>query len=689
MLSGPTAAHPLGTDTLGQDVLSRLMHGARPALWGMLVAVVVYLLVGVPAGVYAGFAGGVGDRLSMRVADLLLAVPHIVVLLVVATIFANDQTATMLALGVLAAPGIARITRAAALQVRGEQYIAAARVNGLGTRSILARHVLPRIAGTIAVQAALFAAIALVVQTGLAFLGVGPLPPAATWGGAIADAAQVVQTESWQLYPPGIVVALTIVALGVAGNALRDRAAPPWTRLPDGRATAQHGVGAPPATAPSARDVAATDHAGLAAPPDLAASDHPGVASPRHAPLAAPLLDVRGMTVDLGGTTIVADISFSLRPGEAVAIVGESGAGKTVTTHGILGLAPLAGGSVTYAGRRFGYVSQEPTLALDPTFTVGSTLGEALRHRGDVAALLARVGLEPSVARRLPGELSGGMAQRAALALALAGDPELLIADEPTSALDPATRADIVDLLRGAGTALLLVTHDLELAAGLCDRTLVLDDGRLVEEEPKPRALPARVPRRAPGPPVLEVDGLVAGYGRPVLEDLSLHVAPGETLGVVGPSGAGKTTLARVVLGLHRPTRGTVRTDGRVQAVFQDPYSSLNPALTIARSVTEPAKGDVAAMLKQVGLDPALATRKPSALSGGQRQRVAIARALIARPRLVVCDEPVSALDAAVQQQILDLLNELQAELGVSYLFISHDEDVVRHMADRVLRLGA
>jgi peptide/nickel transport system ATP-binding protein len=482
-----------------------------------------------------------------------------------------------------------------------------------------------------------------------------------------------------------------------------------------------------------------------------------------------PLLEVSGLDVAFGEVPAVRGAGFRLMPGERIAVVGESGSGKSTTAHAIMGLLPgsgrITGGrirfrgeDVTHAGekrlrrlrgREIGLVPQDPMSNLNPVARIGRQVAETLvvhgmagrRHAWRRAVeILAEAGLpEPERrARQYPHEFSGGMRQRVLIAIGLACRPDLLIADEPTSALDVTVQRQILDhldkLTRELGTALLLVTHDLGLAADRADQVVVMSEGKVVEAGPArqiltspehdyTRRLVAAAPslanvRRRDGDatdPVLEVVGISKEYriraGGGVLravDDVSFAVGRGRTTAIVGESGSGKTTTARMVLGLVPPTAGTIRLDGSeaaglrgsrrraMQPVFQDPYASLDPMFTVERLITEPLRifgvGDrasrrarVAELLEQVALSPSMAQRYPNELSGGQRQRVAIARALALDPRLVICDEAVSALDVLVQDQILRLLERLQRELGLSYLFISHDLAVVRSIAHEVV----
>jgi peptide/nickel transport system ATP-binding protein len=486
-----------------------------------------------------------------------------------------------------------------------------------------------------------------------------------------------------------------------------------------------------------------------------------------------PLLEVSALGVSFGDTPAVRGAELTLQPGERVAVVGQSGSGKSTTAHAIIGLLPgtghvtagtirWRGEDITHAGERrlrrlrgreIGLVPQDPMSNLNPVSRVGRQVAETLMAHGistrrqawrQAVDLLGEAGI-PEPARRAkqyPHEFSGGMRQRVLIAIALACRPDLLIADEPTSALDVTVQRQILDHLEKLtdelGTALLLVTHDLGLAVDRTSRVVVMSEGEIVETGPVRQVLTApqedytkrlvaavpslsaaQRPAAAEVEPVLVVSNVSKEYrvrGRGgvlrAVDGVSFSVGTGRTTAIVGESGSGKTTIAHMVLGLVSATSGTISLDGTsivglrgarlravrqsMQPVFQDPYGSLNPMWTIARTIAEPLRtfgvGDraahrakVAELLDQVALPSSVTHRYPNELSGGQRQRVAIARALALGPRLVVCDEPVSALDVLVQDQILRLLSRLQAELGLSYLFISHDLAVVRSLAHEVL----
>ncbi|MFG3713641.1 dipeptide ABC transporter ATP-binding protein [Micromonospora sp. NPDC047730] len=496
------------------------------------------------------------------------------------------------------------------------------------------------------------------------------------------------------------------------------------------------------------------------------------------------LLEVRDLTVSYRTRDhvhpAVGGISFAVDRGEVVAVVGESGSGKSTTAHAIIGLLP-ANGSVdsgqilldgtdvagwsskrleAVRGAQIGLIPQDPTSSLNPVMTIGAQIGETLRihKRGDrrtisrrVIELLDRVGLaDPELrARQYPHELSGGMRQRVLIASAIALEPQLVIADEPTSALDVTVQRRILDLIDDLrtefGTAVILVTHDLGVAAARSNRLVVMRDGRVEEQGATAAVLarpeaeytrrllrdapslaprqfrdvlpPARSGSSAVGqPPAIVARDLVKEFrvGRKpfrAVDGVSFDVRRGTTHALVGESGSGKTTTARMVVRFAAPTSGSVTIGGtdvarlrgeelrqlrrRVQLVYQNPAGSLDPRQSVGDIVAEPLRnfrlGDRAGrgkrvrdLVDRVALPQTVLDRKPRELSGGQRQRVAIARALAVDPEVLVLDEAVSALDVTVQAQILDLFDGLQRELGLTYLFISHDLSVVRQISDTV-----
>lgn len=497
--------------------------------------------------------------------------------------------------------------------------------------------------------------------------------------------------------------------------------------------------------------------------------------------MSAPLLEVKDLTVAFRGEdgvkVAVNHISFSIMPGETLALVGESGSGKSVSALSILQLLPYPQASHpsgeilidgknlvgaddktlrTIRGNRISMVFQEPMTSLNPLHTIERQVGEMLvLHKGlrgdavkaHVIELLTKVGI-PDPASRLdayPHQLSGGQRQRVMIAMALANEPDMLIADEPTTALDVTVQAQILELLldlkRETGMALLLITHDLGIVRKMADRVCVMTGGEIVEagatedvftapkhaytkhlmaSEPKGRALG----RAVDGPVIMETDDLKVwfpvkrGFLRKTVghikavDGVSLTLRQGRTLGVVGESGSGKTTLGLAMLRLIS-SEGAIRFEGHdiqglkskalrplrrhMQIVFQDPYGSLSPRMSVGQIVEEglivqqlglsasERRERVAQALSEVGLPPDAMDRYPHEFSGGQRQRIAVARAMALKPRFVMLDEPTSALDMSVQAQIVDLLRDLQRVHSLAYLFISHDLRVVRALADDIM----
>jgi len=524
-----------------------------------------------------------------------------------------------------------------------------------------------------------------------------------------------------------------------------------------------------------------------------------------------PLLSIKNLSIEFPSRYetdyAVEDVSFDLEPGEILGLVGESGAGKSTIGNGIVQLLSPPGRvskgeiylndsqisdfneqqSHKVRGSRVGFIFQDPMTSLNPLFTVENQIVETILTNLDITDsgaarkiaidLLDQVGIpDPEVRiKQFPHQFSGGMRQRVVIAIALAGEPELLIADEPTTALDVSVQDQILSLIRKLcrerQVGCLLVTHDMGVIANVTDRVAVMYRGKLVEigstaqvlTAPKhdyTKSLISAVPRssvkvdRFPlveyiettakglqqidvsthwlgqskkhsgGENLLEIEDLnlrfitqdaIFARNRKYLQatsDVNLHIKQGETFGLVGESGSGKSTIARMVAGLQQPESGSIRFDGvelinnpdreavkrmrlQMQMVFQNPYSSLNGRMKVNDIIAEPIRfhrltppeqvSDIVGdLLDHVGLGRQMGRRYPHEFSGGQRQRISIARALACRPRMLICDEPTSALDVSVQAQILNLLKDLQDELGLTMLFISHDLPVIRQMCDRV-----
>lgn len=485
------------------------------------------------------------------------------------------------------------------------------------------------------------------------------------------------------------------------------------------------------------------------------------------------LLKVENLRIQAGNTRLVDDISFEINSGEVFALVGESGSGKSLSSLAIMRLLDdaltITGGNIHLGneslfaltetqmngirGRRIAMVFQEPQSSLNPVHSIGEQIGEVLKlHRGKadnqaIIELLNEVGI-PDPSERIawyPHQLSGGQKQRVMIAMALACEPELLIADEPTTALDVTIQKQILELMndlrRTRDLGILLITHDMGVVAEMADRIAVMRHGKILEQAERTefftnpqhdysRQLIHALPQpddyltRNEHAELLKLENIkvwfahrkgllqrISGYTKAV-DGISLSIGRGETLALVGESGSGKSTAGRAILRLEDLSDGEIWFDGqridvmtqrafnqyrkRVQVIFQDPFSSMNPRMTVREIIEEgmvslglvdnakEREVKIRALLERVGLETDHLDRFPHEFSGGQRQRIAIARAIAVEPDLIICDEPTSALDVSIRGQVLKLLQELQDEMGLSYLFITHDLSIIPHLAHRV-----
>jgi len=774
----PSADHWFGTTVGGADVLSRVIYGARTAVEVIVLAVVISAVVGVPLGLVSGYVGGWLDRVLVLVMDALYSFPSLLLAIVVSIVVAGGSSGALggiasaaISITVIFIPQYYRVIRNATLSVKSEPYVDSAKVVGVRTPRILRRHVLSNVSQTLPVIATLNASEAILMLAALGFLGFGIEPSAAAeWGYDLNKAMPDATNGIWWTGTfPGLAIVLVVLGVTLLGESLNDITNPLL------RARAADG-GASELEVELAEDVAPTEvEADVDAAPVAASDGH------RQRTVLS-LSDLRiTFGTDAGQVVAVDGVGFDVAPGEVVAIVGESGSGKSVTSRAVMGLLPntakVSGSAVLHTedtsereligmaptqlrpirGDEISMIFQEPGTALDPVRTVGWQLVEAIRAHRDVSKseareraieLLEAVGL-PDPQQRVdyyPHQLSGGQKQRVVIAIAIACDPDVIVADEPTTALDVTVQAAILELLLDLrdrlGTAIVLITHNMGVVADIADRVVVMYRGSIVEQapvdqlfaapaHPYTRALLGAVPRlgltaetsRGPAPlqdapVVLDLEDIVVefpgGWGEPVfraVDQVSLQVHRGEVLGLVGESGSGKSTLGRTAVGLQQPTSGIVRVGGEVVSglsdaelrpfrsrfgfVFQDPAASLNPRMSILDCIAEPLRvhtdmtdaqvtEKVRSLLDSVELPRDFAERFPHELSGGQRQRINLARALALDPDLLIADEPTSALDVSVQARVLELFVELQQRLQFACLFITHDLAVVDTLANRV-----
>ena len=816
----PSAEHLLGTDDLGRDLWSQLVFGARVSLWVGLVAAVAATVLGTVAALVAGWHRGWVDAAIMRVVDLTLSLPFLVLVLVLAAYFGRGlQVLIVLIAGVLWARP-ARLLRGQVLKVREFGHTEAAHAMGAGSARIMTVHILWRLVPLLVSQFVRAAAVAVIVQSGVAFLGLGD-PGRVSWGSTLyfANNGSAILTDAWLwwIVPPGVALTVLIVGLAFVGFAFEETADPQLS-----------GHGWRP---PSRRRLAET--VPDPCPPEVR-------------------LDIRAMSVDFDGVAVVRDADAQIGRGRILGLVGESGSGKSTLGLSVPGLVPHPGriraeavmlgpldlrrlgrrGLERIRGRDVAIVPQAAMSVLDPTMTVRDQVAESAALGAGAAGaaaragdLLTQVGLPADRHRVFPHQLSGGQRQRVVIAMAIANGPKLVIADEPTTGLDVINQEAILDLLDELRAKLdfdlWLISHDLPLVASRADDLVVMYGGRVVEagparlvvsrpqhpytsmlleafpslrsaapslrpvpgEVPDPRELPPgcafapRCPHRSDDcdrvPPVertiegvmvachhapvvprpLESSGSTTGamtaspaISRPAaqeavgpalslndvrvvypgrrrgpgvtaLDGVSLEIGVGESVAIIGRSAAGKSTIARLALGLVQPASGSVgllgqattgvsqrelrRLRRRVQMVFQDPYESLHPNMTVEGLVSEPLTiagvgrheraERVTAALQRLGLVPARAflSRHPGTLSGGQRQRVALARTLVAEPELVIADEPASMLDASLRATVAGHLLSVREALGATLVFITHDISLARLVADRIVVLCA
>ncbi|MGA8986842.1 dipeptide ABC transporter ATP-binding protein [Aeromicrobium sp.] len=765
----PSADHWFGTTVGGTDVLSRVIYGTRTAVEVIVLAVILSGIIGVPLGLLSGYLGGWIDRILVLIMDALYAFPSLLLAIVVAIVLSGGNSgafggimAAAISITVVFIPQYFRVIRNATVAIKVEPFVDSARVVGVRTPRILRKHVFSNVSQSLPVIGTLNASEAILTLAGLGFLGFGIEPSAAAeWGydlnKALPDASSGIW---WTGVFPGTAIVLIVLGATLVGESLNDILNPLL------RTRGADTTSADEAEIQHEFEEVSGDEAAAVATRTVEAGDELRVAALSLTDLAVTF------RTDAGRIHAVNGITFDVAPGEVVAVVGESGSGKSVSSRAILGLLPSTAGvtgSVKLGDRellgmsngelrpirgdKVSMVFQEPSTALNPVYTVGWQIIEGIQAHGRTSKkdarkraveLLDMVGM-PDPERRVdyyPHQLSGGQKQRVVIAMAIACDPDVIIADEPTTALDVTVQAAILELLLSLrdrlGTAIVLITHNMGVVADMADRVVVMYRGNVVEEAPArqlfaaprhpyTRALLEAVPHlgQANGPGlvddndiVLKVNDLVVdfpgGFGQPTfraVDHVSLEVRKGEVLGLVGESGSGKSTIGRTTVGLQQPTSGTIHVSGnevsglsdrqlrplrsRFGFVFQDPASSLNPRMSIGQCIAEPlhvqtdmtqpeVEAKVLALLDSVELGGSYVGRFPHELSGGQRQRVSLARALALDPDLLIADEPTSALDVSVQARVLELFTDLQQRLQFACLFISHDLAVVDTLANRV-----
>lgn len=776
----PGRDHILGCNDVGQDLWSQLLYGTQVSLFvGLLVAAlstVVATILALISGYTAGAArhgsgilsGSWIDHLIMRLVDVSLSLPFLPLVIVLGVYFgASVQTQVLVITLVMWAHPV-RELRSQVLSIRSMTYVEASRSMGASGWFIGLRHILPELAPLIVPQFVRIAHNAILVEASLSFLGLGD-PLQNSWGSTLyhANARAAFLTGSWTYWivPPGLAIGFTVLSFAFIGYGF------------------DASLGSQKARRKSRH--LKNDAQTLASVVPAADMNH-----------SNSCLSLRGLTVDYptenGVVHAVRGIDLDIARGELLGLVGESGSGKTSIGMAVLNLlrepAEITSGSIRFQGRelvglplqslqelrsrQISLIPQSAMNALNPVMNIRAQIAEALQLAGYMDAderdtlsafWMKRVGLEPEHLDYFPHELSGGMRQRAVIAIALCRRPDFVVADEPTTGLDVLVQEEIMQLLVGLqremNLTILFITHNLPLIARHCDRLSVMLAGRIVEtgqpgklsvaaSHSHTRALFDSLPAMSGAKrwaretdsrnqtptdsPLLELRRVCKQFDRVgggngwnpfsktdgvrAIDDVSLTLNPGDTLGLVGASGAGKSTIARLIAGQISPDSGKVlyrgiarddMPDSELQAarqavhiVYQDPYQSLNNRMTIADLVAEPLRirgetnpdqmmPQIRAALEAVQLpsDEDFLSRLPVFLSGGQRQRVAFARAVVARPAIIIADEPTSMLDQSIRIEIMDLMENLRQQLGTAILFITHDIVLARHFCDRLIVL--
>lgn len=734
----PSLAHWFGTDNYGRDLLSRVMVGARTTFAVGLLTVAIGGFFGTLVGLLTGYFGGWADELIMRLNDGILAFPSILLALAFVGMFGSGEKNIVLALGILFIPSIARVVRGEVLRQRELDYVTNAKLMGASTLRILFVHILPNLRQTLLVTMAIGFNNAVLAEAGLSFLGLGVQPPKASLGRMLQEAQSCLRLAPWYAVVPGAVIVIAVLGVTLLSEAF-SRQEPAAARARRRRPSAAEALETPADVLLQVRELRVFL-------PGEGRNEEKEIV--RQASFSVKPGEILGIVGESGsGKSMTAKAILGLLPEAA----RTEGSVCFRTEEGAEPAELLTAGEAvmrTVRGAKIAMVFQEPMTSLNPVkrietqmlevFRVHRVAGSRDELRSRLKDALREVELDDAetILKSYPHELSGGMRQRVMIAMSMLLQPRLLLADEPTTALDAQTQEEILTLLqrlqREHGTAVILISHDLSVIRKLCSRVLVMEQGSIVEQgsceqiftAPK-ETFTRKLLQAAQGedftkqlrlpaerPVVLNVHRLHVYFGkkkrpfRPltyekeVLHGFSMTVRKGDIYGILGRSGTGKSTLARCLCGL--PTgkvAGQVHAEGRVGMVFQDPYSSLNPRKTVQWLFEEPLRNrgvpkaerrkEALAMLAAAGLPEDYAARRITELSGGERQRVAIGIALMARPEILILDEPVSALDVTVQEQILSLLIKLHNSWNLTYLLISHDESVIRRMTTDSSRVDA
>ena len=738
----PSLTHLFGTDNLGRDVFSRTIVALRTSFFVSLLSVGASLMVACLLGGAMGYFGGILDRVLVRVIDVIAAIPSILLALVIISITSVGPGSVLFALFIAFIPSFTRVVRAEFIKEKEQDYVENAKLLGARPLRIMFVHILPNTLGVIFSSAVIGFNNAILAESSLSYLSLGVAPPNASLGVMLSDAQSSLINAPWCAVFPGLFLMLMVLGISllnesnVGVNFLESRMCVKRKNVEQ-----------------ETNDIGNT----------RLGEEYKKDKNEKH----SNVLEVENLDIEFadreGCVKAVSSISFYVRSGEILGIVGESGSGKSVTALSIMGLLNNKARAIcdkmvfdnrdltvltskelaSMRGKDIAIVFQEPMTAFNPTKTIGNQLEEILVLHEDstktakemkarIIETLSEVKINnpDEVYNMYPHMLSGGMCQRALIAMSMLMNPELLIVDEPTTALDKKVALEILDLLKGLnkkyGTSILFISHDLFMIRQICEDVLVMEKGRIVErantedlfERPKMEYTKKLInsylgntdyrqdrDTYKDNEVIISAKDLVIGYKnnkvtrfgksekKIVGGPINLEIKTGQIFGICGPSGCGKSTFAKTICGILAPLDGQVVVNEKAAMVFQNPYMSLTPWMNVERILMEPLTNSgvkdkkerferVCEIIESVGLEKRHLKRKIKHLSGGQRQRIAIAQALISGRKLVILDEPVSALDATVQRQIIALLARLRAQYNLTYIMISHDEMVIDTMCD-------
>ncbi|MGH1465940.1 MAG: nickel ABC transporter ATP-binding protein NikE [Cognatishimia sp.] len=726
----PDSTHWLGTDNLGRDVFSRVLYGAQNSITIALVTTALAFFLGVTGGFLAAVAGGWVDTLMGRVVDLLISIPALIFAFLVLTILGTGTAVLIIAIAVFESTRVYRVARAVALDVTVMDYVEVAKLRGENFLYVMRREVLPNVTTPLLVDFGLRFCFVFLFLSTLSFLGLGVQPPAADWGSMVRDNAGGISFGILTPMYPAAAIALLSIGINLILDSFAHGKKPADSKSIE--------VTPPPAVQPT--DKAPGDLLQMRGLRIEAASDD-GWNEIVH----GVDLDLnRGEVIGLIGESGAGKSTIGLAA-MAYARHGCRISGGEIWFDGQDLAKASAEDLRKLRGVRISYVAQSAAAFFDPAHKlVNQYIETPVQHsvlsaeqaRSDAIEIFGKLRMpDPEViGTRYPHQVSGGQLQRAMVAMAMSCKPDLIIFDEPTTALDVTTQIEVLsairDVIRDSNTAALYITHDLAVVAQVADRIMVLRDGALVEENAtKPileapqqdytrKLLSVRTPQgearaRSGDEMIVQANNICVNFGaKQALKNVSIEAPKGSAVAIIGESGSGKTTLARCIAGIQHYSDGDVMFDGkrlantskkrtkeqlrRVQMIYQMPDTALNPRQTIRKIIGRPLefyhgiKGQaqtdrVIELLELIGMGAEFLNRTPDELSGGQKQRICIARALAAEPDVLICDEATSALDAIVADGILRLLKKLQDELGLTYLFITHDFSAVEVIADEVV----